>query len=65
MSALFPRHVPQDEGSPPLSASLNVSVRVNPVPPTFGQQVYEADLMEFTDKVRHPGLEEGDIHSPL
>lgn len=41
----------QDEGSPPLSASLNVSIRMDPVPPTFGQPVYEADLFEFTDEV--------------
>lgn len=41
----------QDEGDIPLSARLNVSVRVDPVPPNFDQLVYEADLLEFTDEV--------------
>lgn len=41
----------QDEGSPPLSASLNVSIRLDSVPPTFDQPVYEADVFEFTDEV--------------
>ena len=41
----------QDEGEPALSASLNVSIRVDPVPPIFDQAVYEAYLLEFTDQV--------------
>ena len=41
----------QDESDPPLSSSLNVSVRVDPVPPTFDQLVYEAYTTEFTNKV--------------
>ena len=44
-------HQFQDEGAPPLSTSLNVSVRVDPVPPTFDQPVYEAYTAEFTNKV--------------
>jgi hypothetical protein len=43
-----------DEGDPPLSSSLNVSVRVDPVPPAFSQLVYEAYTPEFTDKVGVP-----------
>ena len=41
----------QDEGEPPLSGSVDVLVRVDPVPPTFSQSIYEAELLEFTDKV--------------
>ena len=41
----------QDEGEPALSTSLNVSIRVDPVPPIFDKAVYETDLFEFTNEV--------------
>ncbi|CAI7993589.1 Cadherin-99C [Geodia barretti] len=41
-----------DEGEPSLSASINVTIVDDPVPPVFDQRVYEVELLEFTNKTR-------------
>ena len=41
----------QDEGIPPLNASLNITVRVDPEPPVFNQTFYTANVPEFTGEV--------------
>ena len=49
---LYPIPPPsQDEGIPPLNASLSVTVRVDPEPPVFNQSIYTAAVPEFTGEV--------------
>ena len=46
--------VAQDEGVPPLSDTISVTVRVDPTPPTFDQLAYTASVDEFSGQVcRH------------
>ncbi len=37
---------------PPLIDSVVVTVHVAPVPPTFSQTVYTAEILEFTSQVK-------------
>lgn len=41
----------QDGGSPPLSDSIIVTVRIDPIPPVFEQTTYSASVAEFTGTV--------------
>ena len=44
-------HILQDEGIPPLSDAVSVTVRVDPTPPVFQQFVYTASVDEFSGEV--------------
>ena len=63
----FPSPPPpsQDEGIPPLNASLNIIVRVDPEPPVFNQTFYTANVPEFTGEVSQQAKVVTYTHSPV